>query len=91
MQQDGAAWSHHPAFVILVSVGGSYRDTGVLPRDPEAPKGTQEHSLFTLLVCKLFKKRGEYETQLMDKKYPTKPKWFDFSLQRGTNTKNESH
>lgn len=58
MQQDGAAWSRHPAFVILVSAGGSYRDKGVLPRDPKAPKGTQEHSLFTLLMCKLFKKGG---------------------------------
>lgn len=80
MQLDGAAWSHHPAFVILVSAGGSYWDTGVLPRDPEAPKGTQEHSLFTLLMCKLFKRGGEYETQLMEIKYPTKPKWFDFAI-----------
>lgn len=45
------------AFVILVSGGG----TGMWVYSPgtcatEAPKGTQQHLLFTLLICKLLKK-----------------------------------
>lgn len=34
-----------PAFVILMSEGGRYRDMGVLPRDVcyRGPKGTQQH------------------------------------------------
>lgn len=49
------------AFVILVSVGGSYRDTGVLPRDL-CYRGCQRYTaafiIYTTIV-EMMRKRGE--------------------------------